>query len=64
MELDKIVVLCLAALIFGGASYLVWKNRQEEKNSPADPRPPAEENNAPIEKNSKKKKKISPNAPV
>lgn len=31
MELDKIVILILAIMFFGGIGYLVWKSRQEEK---------------------------------
>ncbi len=31
MALDKIVVLVLATLFFGGIFYLAWKNRSKAK---------------------------------
>jgi Flp pilus assembly protein CpaB len=31
MELEKIVILMLAIMFFGGIGYLVWKSRQEDK---------------------------------
>jgi len=61
MELDKIVVLCLAGIIFGGAFYLIWKNRQEEKNSDVESPSPSQETIEPIKTRNRKNKKTSPN---
>jgi hypothetical protein len=64
MELDKIVVLCLAGIIFGGAFYLIWKNRQEEKNTDVDSPLPSQETMEPRKSPSKKNRKPSPNDSV
>ena len=41
MQLDNIVVLCLALLFFGGIGYLAHKARKKEEDQPAEtPAPP------------------------
>ena len=42
MSLDKIVVLILALMFFGGLAYVIWKGRQEGKSGSAAPGPSPE----------------------
>ncbi|MDM7994583.1 MAG: hypothetical protein QUT30_02740 [Acidobacteriota bacterium] len=37
MPLDKIVVILLAIMFFGGLAYIIWKGRKQEKVEGAAP---------------------------
>ena len=60
MPLDKIVVLILAIVFFGGITFMIWKSRQGEQNSEEVPAPGVPENTAeetPNNNRGKKRKK-------
>lgn len=57
MQLDNIVVLCLALLFFGGIGYLAHKARKKEEDQPAEtPAPPQAGNGAPAGRKKKKRR--------
>lgn len=39
MTLDKIVVIIMAILFFGGLAYIIWRGRQQEKREGTAPSP-------------------------
>ncbi len=63
MSLDKIVVLILALMFFGGLAYVIRKSRQEEKGGSAAPGPspeiPTAVQDNPPERPQRKKRRIS-----
>ena len=57
MELDDIVVLCLAILFFGGIGYLAVKERKKEMPQDVQPAAPPQTNNGGTEQRKKRKKR-------
>ena len=58
MQLDNIVVLCLALLFFGGIGYLAHKARKKEEDRPPETSmPPKDGNGAPAAGRIKKKRR-------
>lgn len=59
MPLDKIVVLILALMFFGGLAYVIRKGRQEEKGGSVAPAPssdiPTPAQDDPLDKPQRKK---------
>jgi hypothetical protein len=55
MELDTIIVLSLALVFFGGITYLIWKERNNQKPHGAEIQALLHDNQRPIEKLDRRK---------
>ena len=57
MQLDNIVVLCLALLFFGGIGYLAHKARKKEEDRPPETSMPPKAGNGAPEGRKKRKRR-------